>query len=62
VGGGRGLLQIDLARFFGRCFTGLSLPPPPKPLSQTQRLTELIYIIKKNLKKKKEKEKKNKKK
>ncbi len=26
-----------------RCFTGLSLPHPPKPPSQTEGLTELIY-------------------
>ncbi len=29
-GGGRGLLQTDSTRFFARCFTGLSLPRPPK--------------------------------
>jgi hypothetical protein len=28
-----------------RYFTGLSLPHPPKPPSQTERLTELIYMI-----------------
>jgi len=28
-----------------RCFTSLSLPHPPKPLPQTDRLTELIYMI-----------------
>jgi hypothetical protein len=28
-----------------RCFTGLSLPHPPKPVSQTEGLTELIYMI-----------------
>jgi hypothetical protein len=42
--GGKGLLQTDSARFFAHCFIGLSLPPPPKPPSQTERLTELIYI------------------
>jgi hypothetical protein len=28
-----------------RCFTGLSLPHPPKPSSKTDILTELIYMI-----------------
>jgi hypothetical protein len=28
-----------------RCFTGLSLPPPPKPPSQTDRRSEFIYRI-----------------
>jgi hypothetical protein len=32
-----------------RCFTDLSFPHPPKPPSQTHRLTELIYMIQEHI-------------
>ncbi len=34
----------SLTEEIARCFTGLSLPPPPKT-SVTNRLTEFIYMI-----------------
>jgi hypothetical protein len=42
---GSGFQDLDRqTNYFTRCFTGLSLPPPPKT-SVTNKLTELIYMI-----------------
>jgi hypothetical protein len=43
-GGGRGLLQTDLAQFFARYFIGLSLPSAPKTFITDTKTYWIVYL------------------